>query len=647
MTMLQEQQDNCIQTEQKLKTLTAASINAERFIPLNKQLQWNHNPETLLVAAPSRGVDSITPINQWLNDPKNRRSPFDLCTFNLIHFIPEGEKYLIDSALTSFTPLFDDKVLFQFHFQIMHFCRIVERNQYKILGLQHRLNSISTAPQEQPPSLEKILMQRRTLNPHHFDEDRIIRTTPESLARVCDKIQILTENHWNGANLNSSLRAAMELQECLNMVCKDYLTKTMMLMDIERMQAFHDLTDYDMYSCRFDMVEIPPPPVVVDTCGACLKYPIRFPTRGNQKFCRYHKMLQNDTRYRGFDSFPILQNIQGWNKPSIARTQEQFKILEKSLKRGDYRYEQEIIVYLTVPGIRENRPLVSIGDLIRFRFGATEVVGDVREIQVKTERVMLFLPIPLKTAKCQSFFKALLTPKNRDNLPIPLKVKTLKKFERFDVRFGLFGSRGHDVFKATVQENAMNSAKLVRVLAPTPLLDNVVKRSDRRPQTGISKWSHDNLNSEQKHAVFDIVRENHGRAPYCIYGPPGTGKTVTIVESIVQILRYDDSKKILVTAPSDAACDVIAKRLLPILRGTAKMLRLNWVSRNPSSLPPVLLGCSPMDATGFFTIPSQEQIQEASVVICQCFVAGCLEASIGPWMSTHFNHCFIDESSQR
>ncbi len=160
---------------------------------------------------------------------------------------------------------------------------------------------------------------------------------------------------------------------------------------------------------------------------------------------------------------------------------------------------------MTVPGIRENRPLVSIGDLIRFRFGATEVVGDVREIQVKTERVMLFLPIPLKIAKCQSFFKALLTPKNRDNLPIPLEVKTLQKFERFDVRFGLFGSRGHDVFKATVQENAMNSAKLVRVLAPTPLLDNVVKRSDRRPQTGISKWSYDNLNFEQKHAVFDIA----------------------------------------------------------------------------------------------------------------------------------------------
>jgi hypothetical protein len=129
----------------------------------------------------------------------------------------------------------------------------------------------------------------------------------------------------------------------------------------------------------------------------------------------------------------------------------------------------------------------------------------------------------------------------------------------------------------------------------------------------------------------------------------GTGKTVTIVESIVQILRYDGTKKILVCAPSDAACDVIAKRLLPVLPRSSEILRINWVSRNPASLPPVLLGCSPMDMSGFFMLPSPKRIQEVSVVICQCFVAGCLELELsqGPWIDKHFTHCFIDESSQR
>lgn len=121
------------------------------------------------------------------------------------------------------------------------------------------------------------------------------------------------------------------------------------------------------------------------------------------------------------------------------------------------------------------------------------------------------------------------------------------------------------------------------------------------------------------------MRSNHGSAPYCIYGPPGTGKTMTVAESIVQLLRHDTSRKILVCAPNDVACDVITKRLLPVKTKETKVLRINWWSRNPSSLPPVLLPYSPMDDKGFFVFPSTEEIKEANVIICQCFVAVCLE----------------------
>ena len=113
----------------------------------------------------------------------------------------------------------------------------------------------------------------------------------------------------------------------------------------------------------------------------------------------------------------------------------------------------------------------------------------------------------------------------------------------------------------------------------------------------------------------------------------------------------DKTKKILVCAPSDAACDVVAKRLLDNLPHSCEMLRVNWVSRNPASLPPELYSCSPMDKSGFFKFPVTKRLQEVSVIICQCFVAGCLELETefktGPWMSKHFTHCFIDESSQR
>jgi helicase MOV-10 len=122
---------------------------------------------------------------------------------------------------------------------------------------------------------------------------------------------------------------------------------------------------------------------------------------------------------------------------------------------------------------------------------------------------------------------------------------------------------------------------------------------------------------------------------------------------VIQVLRYDQSSKILVCAPSDTACDVIASRLLSNLpkksNGDAHtILRVNWWSRNPASLPPILLSCSPTERmSGLFKMPTAAQIQDSSIIICQCFVAGCLEiGSHTPWMENHFTHVFIDESSQ-
>ena len=81
--------------------------------------------------------------------------------------------------------------------------------------------------------------------------------------------------------------------------------------------------------------------------------------------------------------------------------------------------------------------------------------------------------------------------------------------------------RAHDIFKNTAIFAVNNHIdQVMRVMAPTPFLENAKKKTIRRPQIGISDWANA-LNSEQKHAVFDIVRKNHGQAPYCIYGPPG------------------------------------------------------------------------------------------------------------------------------
>lgn len=67
----------------------------------------------------------------------------------------------------------------------------------------------------------------------------------------------------------------------------------------------------------------------------------------------------------------------------------------------------------------------------------------------------------------------------------------------------------------------------------------------------------DRLNDSQRAAVSGIV-ESDGLT--ILHGPPGTGKTTTVIEGILQLIK--EGKRILVTAPSNAAVDNVAKGLL-------------------------------------------------------------------------------------
>nr|CAI5863001.1 unnamed protein product [Callosobruchus analis] len=68
-------------------------------------------------------------------------------------------------------------------------------------------------------------------------------------------------------------------------------------------------------------------------------------------------------------------------------------------------------------------------------------------------------------------------------------------------------------------------------------------------------------NPEQRTAVYKILNNTAKPVPYIVFGPPGTGKTVTLVEAILQIKKKTE-KRILVCAPANAACDVVAQKLM-------------------------------------------------------------------------------------
>lgn len=89
----------------------------------------------------------------------------------------------------------------------------------------------------------------------------------------------------------------------------------------------------------------------------------------------------------------------------------------------------------------------------------------------------------------------------------------------------------------------------------------------------------ENLNESQNKAVKNILSTSQFSI---IHGPPGTGKTKTLVAAIKQLIKMN--KRILVAAPTNAACDHICHEISKFYQGVLRVGNSFKISNDVSDL---------------------------------------------------------------
>jgi len=290
----------------------------------------------------------------------------------------------------------------------------------------------------------------------------------------------------------------------------------------------------------------------------------------------------------------------------LEQCQEEIDIQSFDMRAVKLQRSGQSLV-LHVPGLAESRPSVLPGDQLYVSSDRNprEYGGQVHQVQ--NESVLLKFPGKFHSNHHDS---------------------TL-----YNVRFSL------RAMQLKLQLGAVNNVQQTAppwVLFPREPPNSLLQRdsSNRRATNG--------LNAEQLEAVARAMEAKS--VPYILFGPPGTGKSRTLVHYVVQVLASDPQARVLVSAPSNSATDLLVERLVDRNVPRNQMLRVNAYQRDERSVSTKVKDCCDMLREGEgFRLPTLDEMLRARVVAATCLTAGKLGA-LKAVQAGVFTHVVIDEA---
>ncbi|KAK0942949.1 hypothetical protein LTR29_005521 [Friedmanniomyces endolithicus] len=273
--------------------------------------------------------------------------------------------------------------------------------------------------------------------------------------------------------------------------------------------------------------------------------------------------------------------------------------------------------WLHVPGLREMRLRVEIGDSVLLRQIHFGMRGEILEASLLTYRqdqpVLLSPYINLQ-------YHSVIWGIDRLKERLTVRVDGLQPTSMvFNASFTIQGARLGALHKAVADvDHLLATSKATRWMTSMLFPDSSFGVMQTTLNKGTIDWEpHDSeLNYEQIRAIDNVLNRAYGTLPYMISGPPGTGKTKTLVELAMQLISATPEAHLLVCAPSDPAADTITLRLRQHMT-PKQLLRLNSPSRSFPEVPQSILPFCHVD-DDMFSLPPFPQMMAYKIVVTSC-----------------------------